>query len=110
MGYELEPGTMIAPCIYLTHHREEIYPEPKRFKPERFLERQFSPYEYFPFGGGNRRCIGLALAQYEMKLVLATILRTKQLALVDNRPIKPVRRGITMAPAGGVRMVVTGSR
>lgn len=110
MGYELEPGTVLAPCIYLTHHREEIYPEPKRFQPERFLKRQFSAYEFFPFGGGNRRCIGLALAQYEMKLVLATILRTKQLALVDRRPIKPVRRGITMAPAGGVRIVVTSSR
>jgi cytochrome P450 len=110
MGYELPAGMMLSPCIYLVHHREDLYPEPKRFKPERFLERQYSPYEFIPFGGGNRRCIGIALAQYEMKLVLATILRKKQLALIDNRPIKPVRRGVTMAPAGGVRMVLTGDR
>ncbi len=61
-GYELEPGTIVLGSIYLTHHRADIYPEPKQFKPERFLERQFSPYEYLPFGGGARRCIGLAFA------------------------------------------------
>lgn len=71
MGYQFDTGTMLAPCVYLTHQREDIYPEPKRFKPERFLERQFSPYEYLPFGGGNRRCIGMAFALFEMKLVLA---------------------------------------
>lgn len=47
-GYDLEPGTVVAGCIYLTHHREDLYPEPHLFKPERFLERQFSPYEYLP--------------------------------------------------------------
>lgn len=110
MGYEFEPGVMLTPCIYLTHHREDIYPESKRFKPERFLERQFSPYEYFPFGGGNRRCIGYAFALFEMKLVLATVLSRFQFSLVDNRPIKPVRRGITMTPEGGVKMMMMSQR
>lgn len=68
-GYQLEPNTMLVPCVYLVHHRKDIYPEPNKFKPERFLERQYSPYEYLPFGGGNRRCIGAALALLEMKLV-----------------------------------------
>jgi cytochrome P450 len=107
MDYEFQPGTVLAPCIYLVHHREDLYPESKQFKPERFLERQFSPYEFFPFGGGNRRCIGMAFAMFEMKLVLATILRRTQLKLAENRPVLPVRRGITMAPAGGVKMVAT---
>ncbi len=110
MGYQLEAGTLLAPCIYLTHHREDIYPEPKRFKPERFLERQFSPYEYLPFGGGNRRCLGYAFALFEMKLVLATVLSQVELALVDKRPIRPARRGITFSPSGGVEMIVMGSR
>jgi unspecific monooxygenase len=110
MGYEFEPGTSLMPCLYLTHRREDLYPEPEQFKPERFLERQFSPYEYLPFGGGNRRCIGAAFALYEMKLVLATLLSRFELALADNRPIKPVRRGVTMAPAGGVNMVVKSRR
>ena len=110
MGYQFQPGTFLAPCIYLTHHREDLYPEPKRFKPERFLERQFFPYEYLPFGGGNRRCIGMAFAQFEMKLVLATILSHWELALADSKPVKPVRRGLLMAPSDGVRMVVKGKR
>lgn len=107
MGYQFEPGTLLLPSIYLTHHREDIYPEPKRFKPERFLERQFSPYEYLPFGGGNRRCIGLAFAQFEMKLVLATILSRCELKLASNHPVKPVRRGLTISPPGNMRMVMT---
>lgn len=108
MGYPFEPGVTLAISIYLTHHRQDLYPEPKRFKPERFLERQFSAYEFLPFGGGNRRCIGYAFALFEMKLVLATVLSRFQLALADNRPVTPSRRGITTTPSGGVQMVMTG--
>jgi cytochrome P450 len=107
MGYQFESGTALVPVIYLTHRRADIYPEPGLFKPERFLERQFSPYEYLPFGGGNRRCIGAALAQLEMKLVLATILSRFQLSRNNQRPVKPVRRGVTVAPPGGMRMMAT---
>ncbi|MEG4405168.1 cytochrome P450 [Microcoleus sp. MON2_D5] len=106
MGYNIPQGMILSTCIYLVHHRPDIYPEPKRFKPERFLERQFSPYEYLPFGGGNRRCIGTAFAMFEMKLVLAKVLSRYSLELAENRPVLPVRRGLTMAPAGGVRLVV----
>lgn len=110
MDYKLPVGAVVVPSIYLAHHREEVYPEPKQFKPERFLERQFSQYEYLPFGGGNRRCIGMAFAQYEMKLVLATILSRFEVSLVNKRPVKPVRRGLTLAAPAGMRMVVTGER
>lgn len=110
MGHQLEPGTVVVGSIYLTHRREDLYPEPLQFKPERFLERQFSPYEYVPFGGGSRRCIGMALAQLEMKLVLANILRDFDLALAENQPVQPKRRGVTLGPAGGVRMVMRGRR
>lgn len=106
MGYNLPKGVMISPCVYLTHHRPDIYPEPKRFLPERFLERQFSPYEFIPFGGGNRRCLGIAFALFEMKLVLATILSQYSLELLDKVPLTPVRRGIVFAPSGGVRLMV----
>ena len=110
LGHSLEPGTLLAGCIYLLHQREDLYPQPKQFRPERFLERQFSPYEFMPFGAGVRRCIGLALAPFEMKLVLATILSRYQLALFDNQPEKPQRQNVTLAPAGGVKMVITGKR
>jgi cytochrome P450 len=106
MGYQLEPGMRLYGCIYLTHQRPDLYPEPKLFKPERFLERQFSPYEFLPFGGGARRCIGEALAQFEMKLVLATMLSHYRLGMADQSPEYPQRRGITFAPARGVQMVL----
>ncbi|MCC5635588.1 cytochrome P450 [Nostoc sp. CHAB 5844] len=106
MGYDLPKGMTVSACIYLTHHRPDIYPEPQRFRPERFLERQFSPYEFLPFGGGNRRCLGMAFALFEMKLVLATILSHYSFELLEKAPLKPVRRGIVFAPAGGVRLMV----
>ncbi|MEJ6481645.1 cytochrome P450 [Nostoc punctiforme UO1] len=108
--YNFEPGTILIPSIYLTHHREDLYPESKQFKPERFLEQQFSPYEYLPFGGGNRRCIGMAFALFEMKLVLATVLSRWQMELADSKPVRPVRKGLLFSPAGGVQMVVKGKR
>ncbi|MDJ0693207.1 cytochrome P450 [Mastigocoleus sp. MO_188.B34] len=107
MGYQLPVGTGIIPSIYLAHHREEVYPEPKKFKPERFLERQFSPYEFLPFGGGNRRCIGMAFALYEMKIAIATILSHYIVSRRDSRPVTPVRRGFTSAAPAGMKMVAT---
>ncbi|WP_293338121.1 cytochrome P450 [Microcoleus sp. CAWBG58] len=110
MGHQLEPGTVVFGSIYLTHRREDLYPEPLQFKPERFFQRQFSPYEYLPFGGGSRRCIGLALAQLEMKLAIATILRDFDLTLAEKKPVQAKRRGVTLGPAGGVRMTLLGRR
>lgn len=110
LGHSLDSGTVLLPNIYLIHQREDLYPQPKEFQPERFLERQFSPYEFLPFGGGVRRCIGEALAIFQMKLVLATILSRYQLELVDQRTELPQRRGFTLAPASGVKMVITGQR
>ncbi|CCI36511.1 putative cytochrome P450 110 [Microcystis aeruginosa PCC 9701] len=109
-GYPLEKGTILMGCIYLSHHREQTFPDSHTFKPERFLEKQFTPYEYMPFGGGARRCIGEVLAIYEMKIAIATILANYQLTLVNNTPEKPSRRGVTLAPSRGVPMVLKGRR
>lgn len=104
--YEFPEGTVLFPSIYLVHHSETLYPEPQAFKPERFLERQFAPYEFLPFGGGHRSCIGMAFALMEMKLVLATILSHWQLALATPKPVKPVRRGLTIAPPSSLKVKV----
>ncbi|NEQ28123.1 MAG: cytochrome P450, partial [Microcoleus sp. SIO2G3] len=109
-GYQFDTETVFMPSIYLVHYREDLYPSAQQFRPERFLERQYSSAEYFPFGGGSRRCLGFALAQLEMKLVLATVLSKYKLALAEDKPVKLQRRGFTLAPAGGVRMVMTGKR
>jgi cytochrome P450 len=105
MGSSLEPGTIVVGCIYLAHRREDVYPNPDEFRPERFLERRYSPFEFLPFGGGVRRCIGMAFAQFEMKLVITGILSCCELALADSRSVRPVRRGLTSGPSP-FRMVV----
>ncbi|MBD2775776.1 cytochrome P450 [Iningainema tapete] len=111
MGYELSPGTVTRGSIYLTHQREDLYPQPKQFKPERFMERQYSPYEFLPFGGGARRCPGEVLAMFEMKLVLATILSRYQLMLANEKTVeKPKARGVNYPPASGLKMVMIGDR
>ncbi|MEH2327803.1 cytochrome P450 [Nostoc sp.] len=110
MGYELNPGTVLIANIYSTHQREDIYPAPKEFQPERFLEKQFSSYEFLPFGGGSRVCIGGTFALFEMKLVLATILSRYQLDLVSKRPERPKFGGLICYPASGVKMVMCGRR
>ncbi|HEY9637178.1 MAG TPA: cytochrome P450 [Coleofasciculaceae cyanobacterium] len=109
-GYHLNAGTILIPCIYLAHQRSDVFPEPKAFKPERFLKQKFSPYEYLPFGGGARGCIGAAFSMFEMKLILGTILSSFQLTLAERFPVRPVRRGITIVPSGGVPVVVTSQR
>ncbi|BAZ13485.1 cytochrome P450 [Calothrix sp. NIES-4071] len=109
-GYKFDAETTLMPSIYLVHYREDLYPNAKQFKPERFMGRQYSAAEYLPFGGGSRRCLGYALAQLEMKLVLATVLSKYQLVSVEDKPVKMQRRGFTLAPTGGVRMMMTGKR
>jgi cytochrome P450 len=108
-GCSLESGTIVIGCIYLAHRREEVYPDPDEFRPERFLERRYSPYEYLPFGGGVRRCIGMAFAQFEMKVVLGSILSGFDFAAADARSVRPVRRGLTSGPSP-FRMVIKACR
>ncbi|MBN4003631.1 cytochrome P450 [Nostoc sp. LPT] len=110
MGYELNPGTVLIANIYSTHQREDLYPARKEFQPERFLEKQFSPYEFLPFGGGSRVCIGGTFALFEMKLILATILSRYQLELVSKRPERPKFGGLICYPASGVKMVMCDRR
>jgi len=99
--YELPEGTAITPCIYLTHRRPDLWSEPARFRPERFLDAKPPPHHFFPFGGGLRRCIGMAFAQFEMKIVLAQLLR-REMKLPDGYQGRMRRRGITFAIEDGL--------
>ncbi|MFW5875751.1 MAG: cytochrome P450 [Myxococcota bacterium] len=105
-GHVIDPGVTVAPCIYLTHHREDIYEAPDEFRPSRFLERKFDPYEYLPFGGGARRCIGMPLALWEMKAVLSAVVPHWRLTLPEGVRVRPVRRSVTVAPSGGPRLTL----
>jgi cytochrome P450 len=105
-GYELEPGTVVMAAIALTHTRPDLYPEPRAFRPERFLEADTETYSWIPFGGGTRRCIGAAFAQFEMRVALETILRLCELRPGSSAPERAVRRNVTMSPAGGTPAVL----
>ena len=109
-GNEFDADTWFMISIYNLHHQEELYPNHKQFIPERFLTKSYSNYEYLPFGGGNRRCIGSALALLEMKLVTATLLSRFEFALTSKRPMLPVRRGLTLAPPAAFEMIATAKK
>jgi cytochrome P450 len=90
---------MVAPCIYLTHRRPDVYPEPERFRPGRFLDAPPDTYAWLPFGGGVRRCVGASFAMFEMKVVIPTVLRCLRLRATERRPEPMRRRAITFVPA-----------
>lgn len=106
LGHELPEGAAVAAAISVAHFREDTYPDPMQFRPERFLERKFTPFEFLPFGGGARRCLGAAMANYELRLVLATLLKRYRLRLESLRPDAGKVRAANVGPAHGVRMVV----
>ncbi len=106
-GWTLPAGIRLYPAILAVHHREDLYPEPERFRPERFLDEGAQSYAWLPFGGGIRRCIGAALAQTEMAEVIRTVV-----SRADLEPVRPdldplVMRGITLVPRHGTEVRVT---
>ena len=105
-GYELAAGTFVLPAIAALHYREDLYPEPHEFRPERFLDGKVDNYAWIPFGGGVRRCVGAAFAQYEMRVVLRTILERARLSVPDPRPERVRIRNVTLAPGRGCRVVI----
>jgi cytochrome P450 len=107
--WDLPRGTVVAPCVYLLHRRPALYPEPARFRPERFETFKPTAWELIPFGGGLRRCIGAAFALYEMKMVLAAMLPRID-ARLASESVGMTRRAITLTPAGGLPIVVTRKR
>jgi cytochrome P450 len=108
-GYEIPAGTRVAPNIYLTHMNPAVYPEPKRFLPERFLDNGADTYSWIPFGGGIRRCLGASFAMYEMKVVIPAILRRVEIEAAG--PSEHItRRAITFAPHDDARVLVTEKR
>jgi cytochrome P450 family 135 len=99
--YDLPAGTFVLPAIAALHYREDLFPQPEEFRPERFLDGKADNYAWIPFGGGVRRCIGATFAEYEMRIVLRTVLERAQLSAPDPKPERVKIRNITLAPAKG---------
>jgi cytochrome P450 len=97
--HECAAGTFIAMCIYLVHHRADLWNEPERFNPDRFIEARHPSHHYFPFGGGTRHCVGAALASFEMKLILSRILMRADLHFDAGYIARPKWIGNILGPA-----------
>jgi cytochrome P450 len=109
-GYEVPAGGWVGLCGYLLHRREDVYPDPLEFRPERFMGKPPGTYTWLPFGGGPRRCLGVALANLELRTIVQTVLRE-----LDVRPAEPegertVRRLLALTPAGGAKVVLSRRR
>jgi cytochrome P450 len=105
-GVDLPAGISVSAGIYATHHRADLWPDPDRFDPERFVGARPTPNTYFPFGGGVRRCLGAAFATYELKIVLAEVLSRAELRIADRYRMRPVLRAVTIAPSRGMPVVM----
>jgi cytochrome P450 len=106
-GYELPAGAGVTPSIHLIHRDPEIYPEPERFLPERFLDNPPGTYTWIPFGGGVRRCLGAAFAQFEMAVVLRELVRRHHVRPADPAPERSFRRAITETPRHDATVVLS---
>jgi cytochrome P450 len=105
-GVELPPGSVVAVAITLLHADEGRFPDPEEFRPERFVGTRFTGYEYAPFGGGARRCLGAALASIELRIVLGAIINQRRLSVPDAVPPRSSIHAISMAPRRPLRLVV----
>jgi cytochrome P450 len=106
-GYELPAGARVVPSIHLIHRDPEIYPEPNSFQPERFLDEPPGTYTWIPFGGGVRRCLGAAFAQFEMSVVLRELVRRYEITPADPASERPFRRAITETPRHDATVVLS---
>ena len=102
----VKAGDSVVVLMEALHHDPTLYPEPATFRPERFLERSYAPYEFAPFGGGVRRCLGAGFSDFETKILLAALLDRVTLELQDARPEPRVRRNVTLGPKYGVPLRV----
>jgi cytochrome P450 len=105
-GHDVSPGLGVSLVLPLIHNDPATYGDPERFRPERFLERSFGPHQFLPFGGGAKRCLGATFAVQEMMIVIAALLSRFHIRLRRDRPVRPRARTITVAPAGGVELVL----
>lgn len=109
-GHDLPAGTILSPSVLMTHHDSQLYPEPHLFRPERFMGRKYSPSEYMPFGGGNRRCLGAAFATFELQVALGVLISEFAFERVDDTPLHIVMHGVTTRASGPVRLRFLGRR
>jgi cytochrome P450 len=103
--YAVPANTPVTMSILLVHHREDVYPDPFAFRPERWDDNKPGTYTWIPFGGGIRRCLGAALAMAEQRVVLEHMARRLDLEVDDPAPEHATHRNVTMIPSRGARVI-----
>jgi cytochrome P450 len=109
-GHVIAAGTIVCPAVMVTHLDPELYPSPEDFRPERFLSRRPAPGEFYPYGGGARRCLGAAMAGYELKVALGSVLAAYRFEGIPGAAVTTVMKGVTTRPAKPIRLVMRGQR
>jgi cytochrome P450 len=109
-AWTIPPGKIAMVNVGSILDDPALFPEPERFRPERFLERSFGATQFLPFGGGSKRCLGAAFAEAELAIALAAIASNWELRLASDAPERSKRRNITMGPGNGVCVKVLGAR
>jgi cytochrome P450 len=104
--YVVPADTPVTMSILLLHHREDLYPEPFAFRPERWQDRKPGTYEWIPFGGGIRRCIGATFAHMELDVVLRVMLERVALEPTDAPDESWRFKGVAWSPGAGGRVTV----
>jgi cytochrome P450 family 138 len=99
-------GDSIIVHIGRIHENPDVFPDPERFDPQRFIGGKPSTFAWIPFGGGTRRCVGAAFANMEMDVVLRTILRNFTIETTTAPGAKWHCRGVAFTPKDGGRVVV----
>lgn len=105
-GYPVPKGSMVIVSPYATHRMEELFPDPLRFDPDRFLPENSegrSQFAYIPFGAGHRFCVGQGLAEVQTKVIASMISQRFELDRLSDRPIE-TQPGTVMRPTGGMTM------
>ena len=109
-GYRVPKGYVVLLAPYTLHRREDAFPEPETFDPERFTperEKHLPRYAYLPFGAGPRICLGMYFAMMEGHLLLATLAQRISFALVPGQTVEPDSvHHVALRPAGAVHVTV----
>ncbi|GAB3445779.1 cytochrome P450 [Actinophytocola sediminis] len=112
LGVHLVPGDTAAVATSLLHHNPDVWDEPFAFRPDRFVDRKPRPHEYAPFGGGHRRCVGAAFGEYELRVVLGTLVSAARFSMSDRDRFRPTPRArprsITLGPDRALTLTYDG--
>ncbi len=112
-GVQRSAGDIVGIAVPAVHFNPELFPDPYQFRPERFLARNPTPFEYMPFGGGYRRCLGATFAMYELAVAIGTMMRKVVLMMphreLRRNPPRSVPRGIATVPRRDVKLLVADS-